>query len=237
MPVIVNLFAELRSEQEARRRDLAMIARQALAASLVLSVVLGAGSWLLSTRAGGMLTRASREWEQVGDTYEELVALNARGVRLEEQGRFLIERAQARILWAPILASIADQVPGGAQVTKLTCERKTVPVQPDPATLVKADRKVPATRAEMDELIRAHTRYVRGVQIFFEGLAYGDRAELIVDAFRTDLQNFSIGEEFDGQVRLGPLGTARLGPASGHAGEVKRFVIDCGYEERNDGGA
>ena len=236
MPAIVNLFSELHTEREARRRDLAVIARQAMAGSLALSAALAAASWLASTLAGGALSRASHQWEEVGDTYEELVALNKRGIGLEERGQFLVAHVSNRILWAPILAALADEVPDEAQVSKLTCERKTVAIQPDPATIVKGDGKVPATRAEMDELIRARTRHVRGVQMFLEGLAHGERAELVVDAFRTELQRFSVGQEFEGKVRLGPLGSVRLAAASGGVPvDVKRFTIECVYEERDDG--
>lgn len=237
MPVIVNLFSELHTERKAHRRDLAVVATQTLVGCLVLAAVLAAASWLASTLAHRALRGASYQWEKVGDTYGALVSLNKRGVRLEEQGQLLVARMRNRILWAPILASLADEVPDDAQVTKLTCERRTVSIPPDPATLLRGDGKAPATRAQMEELIRDRTRHVRGVQIVLEGLAHGERAELVVDAFRTDLQRFSVGEEFEGKVRLGPLGTVRLGAGSGSAVDVKRFMIECVYEERDDGGA
>ena len=237
MPVIVNLFEEMETEEKARKRDLLVVARQVIVVSLLVALALGGLSWLWQARSSRALRHATIEWEHVGDLYEDLVQLNRRGAALEEQSRFLINRVRNRVLWAPVLADLADRVPDEAQITKLTCERKTIPIPPDPATLMTEGGTAPATRAELDELVRAHTRMVRALQVFVEGLAFGDRAELVVDAFRTDLQKFSVGEEFTSQVRLGPLGTAKLSPAAGWTGEVKRFVIDCDFREQDGGGA
>ncbi len=236
MPVTINLFSELQSEAGAQQRDLFLTAKKTLLGCIVAGVVLVALSWLYARMAQSRLKHATLEWEKVGDTYDELILLNNRGATLGARASFLADRVRKRVIWAPVLARVADMVPEDTQITKLTCERRLVEIKPDPATLVGKDGHPPSTKAELDELIRKNTRVARAPRIFIEGLAYGQRAELTVDAFRRQLQDFSLGEDFQISVRLGALGAARTGVGADSA-EVKRFIIDCDFQEIDHGGA
>jgi hypothetical protein len=219
MPIRINLLEEEQKAKLARKRDPVMFSVRCgllgLGLLLAFSAVLYSKEQSLRARVTGL----KEEWDRRQPrftatemnikTYQKLVA----------KSELVRSQAETRFLWAPELELYKDIIPSSVQITRFVGHRDVHTPAP-----VAGSKAPPPSPNE-------------SVKVTLEGLVEGNRPELVVHDFLTQLKKSQRLTEHVAEIKLVSLNRPQslLRRADSDApveATTARFVIEIQYKEK-----